>query len=134
MSLSQKLVCSGDLYEFLLSRMRGDGPRPTDCSPFIRFCYFASNLADSTMPQYAASIKETFFFSSSFYTCLSSQAYSTNIMGVGFKCHDSSIFHVVTKVEHVCEGPLTKHRLFGNQVDQSLFFLIVPILHDTVLQ
>ena len=58
MRFSQKLVCSGDLFEFVSF---GDGPRPTDCSPFIQFYHFALNLANSAMPQYAASIKETFF-------------------------------------------------------------------------
>ena len=39
------------LSSFLLSKTCGDGPRPTDSSPFIGFSHFALNLVDSAMWQ-----------------------------------------------------------------------------------
>ena len=74
----------------LLSKTCGDGPRPTDCSPFIRFCHFALNLVDSAMLQCMLHQLRRYLFSTSFDTCLSwfGQTWLTNIMGAGFKCHD----------------------------------------------
>ena len=73
--------------------------------------------------------KEIFSFLSRF--C---QVWSTNIVSIGLKCHDPSIFDVVPKLYYVCEWPLTKLRLLGNQANQSRSFSIVTIFCDTVLQ